>query len=76
MSLMIGGVSAGEPASLASVRVSDAAFKAAIALFRRHFSRGLSFTDCTTLASMGERRVGFVASFDRGFDGLAARVEA
>jgi uncharacterized protein len=56
-------------------RVSDQAFKGAIPLFRRHYRRGLSFTDCTTLAVMAERRVDVVASFDRGFDGLAARVQ-
>jgi len=58
------------------VRVSDTAFAAAIPLYRRHFRRGLSFTDCTTLAVIAERGVDLLASFDRGFDGLAARVGA
>lgn len=58
------------------VRVTDSAFGGAIPLFRRYFRRGLSFTDCTSLAFMAERRLDAIASFDRGFDGLAARVES
>jgi predicted nucleic acid-binding protein len=56
--------------------VSDQSFAQAVRLFRRHYRRGLSFTDCTTLSVATERKVGQVASFDRGFDGLIARVSA
>jgi predicted nucleic acid-binding protein len=66
-------MAAGASSLLPIVRVSDRAFAAAIPLFRRHFRRGLSFTDCTSLAVMAEREVSLLASFDRGFDGLAAR---
>jgi predicted nucleic acid-binding protein len=55
-------------------RVSDGAFREAVPLFRRHYRRGLSFTDCTSLAVMAERHVAVIASFDRGFDGLVARL--
>lgn len=64
----------GRTSPLPLVRVTDAAFARAIPLFRRHFRRGLSFTDCTILAVMAERGIEPLASFDRGFDGLAARV--
>ena len=57
-------------------RVDESVFSEAILLFRRHFARGLSFTDCTTLALVGAMGVDFVASFDHGFDGLVSRVSA
>ncbi len=62
------------PVPILPMRVSDAAFSESIRLFRRHFDRGLSFTDCTTLSVASERRVPQVASFDGGFDGLLNRV--
>jgi predicted nucleic acid-binding protein len=55
-------------------RADPDAFGKAIFLFRRHFGRRLSFTDCTTLAVAELNGVNFVASFDRGFDGLVSRV--
>ncbi len=64
----------GGPAPLTVARVSDRSFKAAFPLFRRHFRRGLSFTDCTSIATMDERNAKVIASFDSGFDGLVARV--
>ena len=67
-------LSAGGPVLFPLVRVSDTAFQGAIPLFRRHYGRGLSFTDCSSLSTIAERRFDAIASFDRGFDGLVARV--
>lgn len=69
-------VTPGGAAAVSLVRVSDRSFKAALPLFRRHYRRGLSFTDCTSIAMMDERGGEAVASFDRGFDGIVARVHA
>lgn len=61
-------------AALPLLRVGERALSDAVRHFRRHYRRGLSFTDCTTLALAAEREIEHVASFDRGFDGLLARV--
>lgn len=66
----------GGPAPVMLARVSDRSFRAAFPLFRRHFRRGLSFTDCTTIATMDERGADVIASFDKGFDGLVVRVHS
>jgi predicted nucleic acid-binding protein len=66
----------GGPAPVMVARVSDRSFKAAFPLFRRHFRRGLSFTDCTTLATMDERGADVIVSFDKGFDGLVVRAHS
>jgi uncharacterized protein len=39
-------------------------------LFLQHHERGLSFTDCTTIALARRHRVDHVATFDKGFHGL------
>ncbi len=67
-------VAPGAAASVTVARVSDRSLRAAFPLFRRHYRRGLSFTDCTSIATLDERRGDVIASFDRGFDGLVARV--
>jgi uncharacterized protein len=74
LSLVLEPAAPARTSALPLVRVTDSAFAGAIPLFRRHLRRGLSFTDCTSLAVMAERDVDFIASFDRGFAGLAARV--
>lgn len=66
----------GGAAAVSVARVSDRSFKAAFLLFRRHYRRGLSFTDCTSVAMIDERGADVIASFDRGFDGLVARVHS
>lgn len=74
LSLVFEPIERGRPPLLPLQRVSDRALGDAVRHFRKHYRRGLSFTDCTTLAVAGERSVGQVASFDRGFDGLLARI--
>ena len=34
----------------------------------------LSFTDCTSVVVMDEYEIGYIASFDSGFDGVVARL--
>ena len=55
-------------------RVVDSTFSSSWNLFQRYATRGLSFTDCTSLAMMQERRIGQIASYDADFDGLAERI--
>lgn len=55
-------------------RTDAAAYDRALADYFRYADRGLSFTDCTVLASMAELRVSTLASFDNGFRGLVAEM--
>ena len=50
--------------------VGESSFDDAARLHGRHHAR-LSFTDCTSLAVMAEHRIEKIATFERGFDGLA-----
>jgi predicted nucleic acid-binding protein len=43
-------------------------------VFERHYHKGLSFTDCTSLVAIRRRGIDAIASFDDGFDGLVGRV--
>ncbi len=56
------------------VRIHSARFVGALDLYRRHFDRGLSFTDCTTIAVMDELGMRDLATFDGGFEGLVGSV--
>ncbi|MHB8586544.1 MAG: type II toxin-antitoxin system VapC family toxin [Thermoplasmatota archaeon] len=58
------------------LRVHSGRFAAALDLFRRHFAKGLSFTDCSTLALALETPGTYVATFDGGFRGLVPMAEA
>lgn len=51
-------------------RVHGGRFAKALQLYERYFDRGLSFTDATSLVLVEERRLGFLATTDRGFAGL------
>lgn len=42
--------------------------------FQRLAGRGLSFTDCTTLAIMERYGIEYIMSFDHHFDGLVKRI--
>jgi len=53
--------------------VSPRAFLRAWALFTRLATRGLSFTDCTSLELMRSLDIDAIASFDSDFDGLVPR---
>lgn len=49
--------------------VGEPSFHEAARLHRSLHDR-LSFTDCTSLATMSEHRIGAIATFDAGFEGL------
>lgn len=53
------------------LKVHSGVFAEALALHAKHLGRRLSFTDCTTLALMRQHRISDVATFDKGFAGLA-----
>lgn len=63
-----------EPGAFVLHRVGPDHFAEAIRLLRRHRERGLSFTDCTSLAVMASAGIPAIVSFDRGFDGLVERI--
>jgi hypothetical protein len=56
------------------LRVDAGAFREAWNLFPRYTERGLSFTDCTSMALMKMMGIEKIVSFDSGFDGLVTRV--
>jgi predicted nucleic acid-binding protein len=55
-------------------RTTESTFSEAWGLFQKHAQRGLSFTDCASLALMKERGIDQIASFDSDFDGLVRRL--
>jgi len=61
------------PPFMELVNIDNDAFKRAWALFPMHSERGLSFTDCASLAVMEALRIETLASFDSDFDGIATR---
>lgn len=65
------GTTDAPPSVRAVLRVHSARFAAALARYRQEFRRGLSFTDWTTLVTMEDEGIRDLATFDRGFKGLA-----
>jgi predicted nucleic acid-binding protein len=49
-------------------------FKEAWRLFPQYADRGLSFTDCTSIALLKTRGIESIVSFDADFDGIAPRI--
>lgn len=62
------------PPFLVKLRVDESTFKEAWQLFAKHTERGLSFTDCTSIALMRAKGIESVMSFDGDFDGLVHRI--
>jgi predicted nucleic acid-binding protein len=54
--------------SLSFVKVEDRHFEAGLQLFRTY--ERLSLTDAVSVAVMRDRGIGFIFSFDSGFDGI------
>jgi predicted nucleic acid-binding protein len=63
----------GTPPFMELVNIDEDAFKRSWTLFSMHSKRGLSFTDCASLATMEALRIDTIASFDTDFDGIATR---
>ena len=59
---------------LVVLRVNATAFKEAWNLFSRYAEKGLSFTDCTSVALMSMKDIESIASFDTDFDGIVPRI--
>lgn len=55
-------------------RTDGSGYDRALAAYFRYADRGLSFTDCTVLASMDTLQIPTLATFDRGFHGLVPDV--
>jgi len=72
--LILGNPSRGIPSFAELLHVDEEVFSDAWTLFKRYASRGLSFTDCTTLALMKRAKIDVLLSFDRSFDGIVKRV--
>ncbi|MFQ6077393.1 MAG: type II toxin-antitoxin system VapC family toxin [Candidatus Bathyarchaeia archaeon] len=76
MALSVGRMILGELTRpfLAVLTVNGEAFREAWKLFQKHAGRGLSFTDCTSIALMRVRGIENIASFDEDFDGIVPRI--
>lgn len=74
--LAVGGMILGEAIGpfLSVLRVGEDRFEEAWGLFPRYAARGLSFTDCTSVALMEAREIDAMASFDSDFDGIVPRL--
>ncbi|MDI6820184.1 MAG: type II toxin-antitoxin system VapC family toxin [Candidatus Hodarchaeaceae archaeon] len=73
--LILGNPPRGIPRFIELLHVDDETFARAWALFKRYSAKGLSFTDCTTIALMKEEGIESLISFDRSFDGIVKRLE-
>jgi len=76
MAIAVGRMILGELTApfLAILRVDDDIFKEAWKLFQRYARRGLSFTDCTSIAFIRLRNLESIVSFDTDFDGIVPRI--
>jgi predicted nucleic acid-binding protein len=59
---------------LVVLRVAEDVFKSSWVLFQKYSERGLSFTDCTSIALIEMREMHSIVSFDSGFDGIVPRI--
>lgn len=71
---MILGQFKGIPRFITLLRVNEGIFNEAWRLFNEYSSRGLNFTDCTTIALMKSKGIDYLISFDEKFDGIVKRV--
>jgi uncharacterized protein len=56
------------------ITVDNEIFNAAWSKFKTFKDKGLSFTDCTSIALCEKQRIKQMMSFDSGFDGLIQRL--
>ncbi|MEM2123351.1 MAG: PIN domain-containing protein [Candidatus Bathyarchaeia archaeon] len=72
--IILGSKEESIPSLVRLIRVDERTFAEAWAVFKTGRFEGLSFTDHTILAQLREFKIDFLISFDKGFDGLAARI--
>nr|MDO8061678.1 type II toxin-antitoxin system VapC family toxin [Candidatus Freyrarchaeum guaymaensis] len=70
--MILGGPEA--PPFVVMLRVDEEAFKKAWELFAKYARKGLSFTDCTTIALLRSVGIEKIMSFDADFDGIIPRI--
>jgi hypothetical protein len=70
----LGNLTKGIPSLAELLHVDDETFSNSWELFKQYASRGLSFTDCTTVALMKRSRIDTLLSFDSSFDGIVKRM--
>ncbi|MBS7628360.1 type II toxin-antitoxin system VapC family toxin [Candidatus Bathyarchaeota archaeon] len=72
--IILGSKEESIPSMVRLIRVDEEIFGEAWAMFKTGRFEGLSFTDHTILAQLKEFKIDVLISFDKGFDGLAARI--
>lgn len=72
--LILGSEEESVPSLVRLVRVDERIFSKAWTTFKTGQFEGLSFTDHTILAHLGEFKMDALISFDTDFDGLATRI--
>jgi hypothetical protein len=54
--------------------VGEGIFDDSWSIFMRYSERGLSFTDCSSIALVRKLDIESIISFDKGFDGILSRL--
>jgi len=72
--LILGSREEAIPALARLIRVDERIFSESWRVFQSGKLKELSFTDHTILSLIKEYRLDYLISFDRGFDGLVARI--
>ena len=72
--IILGSKDESIPSLVRLIKVDERIFAEAWATFKAGRFEGLSFTDHTILAQLKEFNIDLLISFDKGFDGLAARI--
>ena len=70
--MILGGLKT--PLFIVMLRVDDEIFRKSWEFFTKYAGKGLSFTDCTTIALMKSVGIEKVMSFDADFDGIVPRI--
>lgn len=71
---ILGNPSRNIPSFAKLIHIDEELFSEAWTIFKRYAVKGLSFTDCTTVALMKRGKIDALLSFDRSFDGIVKRV--
>ena len=72
--LILGSSAKGIPSFIELLWMDNQIFFESWSLFKKYAAKGLSFTDCTTVALIMLEKIDVLLSFDRSFDGIVKRV--